>query len=138
MILNLISILYLLLVCLGFWVAPGRIRPALLTIAGYIYVFILDIPAGVTLVVTSLLVYLSALAIEKMKSKKQIHKAKAVFVFTIVLIVAAMIIRIVRRSRIKKGQSIYSKTILLSNIAIAAGTICIVPFIFLLIRLLLT
>lgn len=93
MILNLISILYLILVCLGFWVAPGRIRPALLTIAGYIYVFILDIPAGVTLVVTSLLVYLSALAIEKMKSKKQIHKAKAIFIFTIVLIVAAMIVQ---------------------------------------------
>lgn len=43
------------------------------------------------------------------------------FGFGVLLIVAAIIAKIVRRSKIKKGQPTYGKTRLLSNIAIASG-----------------
>lgn len=59
------------------------------------------------------------------------------FGFGVLLIVAAIIAKIVRRSKIKKGQPTYGKTRLLSNIAIASGVICIAPLTVLLIRILL-
>lgn len=59
------------------------------------------------------------------------------FGFGVLLILAAIIAKIVRQSKIKKGQSTYSKTMLLSNIAIASGIICLAPLIVLLIRILL-
>lgn len=93
MILNLTSILYLILICLGFAIAPGKIRPALLTIAGYIYIFVMNIQAGIALVAVSLIVYLGALFIEKIKVKKSILTAKIVFGLIVALIIIAMLVQ---------------------------------------------
>ena len=60
------------------------------------------------------------------------------FGFGLLLIVAAIIAKLIRRSKIKKGQPVYSKTKLLSNITIAVGIICIAPFIVVLGRVLWT
>lgn len=58
------------------------------------------------------------------------------FCFGTALVIAAVIAKLVRRSRLKKGKTVYGKTVLISNIATAAGLLCMLPFIALLIKIL--
>lgn len=93
MILNLISILFLILVCLGFAIIPGRFRPALLLGAGSIYVFSLSIWAGTVLLAVSLIVYVVGIFIGNLLAKDREITAKMLLIFSVILIAAAMLLQ---------------------------------------------
>lgn len=45
------------------------------------------------------------------------------FGFGTILILVSVVVRLIRRNKIKKGQPVYGKTILLTNIAIVVGNL---------------
>lgn len=93
MVLEIVSIAYLLLICLGFFLIPGRFRIYLLSIASLLYVIYLDLISGAVLLGMSLLVFAGGMGIQRLKELQKKHAAAILLGVLVVLTALAVFVQ---------------------------------------------